>query len=108
MGPGYKHVGSIFADTMGSLVDRTEFGISGLIHALGDYEDSSKITLFFLSIIYIPLAIVGLAEFILRIPLGFVALIPLTLLHLALVIVGTIINLVLMLILRIVELFTQK
>ena len=107
-GPGYKHVATILGVTTGVLEDRTGFGVSGLAHSFGNITDDSRTKLFFLSLIYVPLSLVGFVELVLRVFIGYIILFVFTTLHSSIVFVGMLIGLLLVAILRVVELATQK
>ena len=108
LGPGYKHVATLLGVTTRMFEDRRGFGVSGLAHSLGNFEDDSRFELFILSLIYVPFSIVGFVEFVLRVVIGYIILFILTMLHGSIVIAGTLVGLLLIAVLRIAEMATQK
>ena len=85
---GYVQAHKIFSETQKKITDKKWLSIAGLAHNLGNYKDSSRLVLFFLSLIYIPLAVAGILEMTLRIIFGFLWLLLITSIHCVVLFIG--------------------
>ena len=97
-GSGQFQRSHIYKDAHKYLFDKKWFAFSfaGLAYRLGNYENPSKTVLFLSSLAYLPLAILGMAEMIIRCITGVVLYFVINLVYIAFLIILWAINLVLM------------
>lgn len=96
-GTGFAQCGTIYVDIFNKSWDKkwTPLSIAGLAYRLGQIQNKSKFLLFLLSIIYIPLNIIGFVEMIFRSLIGTVYAVIMGIIHWLILLLLYLINLLL-------------
>ena len=108
-GSGFHQFKQIYVETHRLLFDRkwSVISFAGLAYRLGNHTNSSKVILFLCSLAYIPLAIMGIAEMLIRFILGLIIYHILAVAYLFLLLALWILNLILIPLFNLADKTTQ-